>query len=843
MKEMIVTLPVCSADFKNACSLLSRHVLIGAPKIPRLVLLPDDLSPQQLKFIHGLASAASVEFTTANQLKTQFLKTWPVGPNIAFLSAVQAAMTIEADCWLFLEPDCVIVKPDWYQQLFEAYQHARKPFLGTLVPANPPLPKLCMNGVAVYKNPFPDDLVNAIQHDITKPFDVVISTLAPNDIADTPLIQFALAKDRKQVVWYSANQVRKGAVIVHGDKTGALPKILFESEKKFRQKSVNVLNYKPQFGLSGSLVWRGPDVGVDPVFWHSGDLGDIVAFLAILKALGGGHIVLGPWQNREPFKTREQMTTFRANFIKPLLELQPYVKSVEFSDTMPPDAIDVNQFRLLIYGSQFDQHIANRISTWPAELLNVPSWVDSKPWLFVDKVPDTPPVIFCRTARYRDPQFDWPTIVDKYRDIAGFVGTKAEYKDFTREFGDVKYVPITNALDMARLINSAELLVSNQTLALIIAVGLQKPVIVEYCWKSPNNQYNYPGFQYGSKCILPHVIPPPKINWHVVHDYNSGLGRWAFQYAKLLRTPKLYWSPTRKDINHATHPFQTFTPPQSAKRVLLDALPEVAKRVEPGDIVLTIWESDKIPKKVVDSLNKASCVIVPSKFCYDVFTSCGVTVPIHVATLGIDPEVFNPINRPAPSTPLRFGCATRWSDPTLKRKKVQLLVDAFLEAVPSPDTAVLELKGYGESPPQIPEDNRIKLVTKFFTDDQLADWYRSLDFFVNIATGGWELHVHEAMACGAVPIVMYVGGLTEFVDSGCAILVPHVSEKATDLFLKNIGSWYTTTKPNLVQAIKTAIDMPPKKRATMAAAAVANASRLTWQNAADWLEQIIKAYL
>jgi len=57
-------------------------------------------------------------------------------------------------------------------------------------------------------------------------------------------------------------------------------------------------------------------------FKHSGDLGDIIYSLPVIKALGGGIIYLNP---------NNKFTNFTMNgyeFIKPLLLSQDYVKGV-----------------------------------------------------------------------------------------------------------------------------------------------------------------------------------------------------------------------------------------------------------------------------------------------------------------------------------------------------------------------------------------------------------------------------------------------------------------------------------------------------------------------------------
>lgn len=846
-KDIVVILPFCQSDVHCAKALLDRHVHMASTKLPFLVLCPDAVDESAIRDLKERADSVAERVEIVPQPKFPVTKHWPIGPNLAFLHANRVAMLIQARAFLFLEADCIPITRDWFKKLCDEYEKCGKRFMGTIVKAEPPLPPQCMNGVAVYGCPIPAFAIEFIRRNSKVPFDVALSSVGLlNECFDSKLIQFALGKNRTPIEWKSPSQVRRGAVLVHGDKSGDLIRILTSKENEPPTQDYSLTVPKLAIDITqpaGSVRWHVPDKS-GSTFWHSGDLGDIIYALPLIKALGGGRLVLGPSKVVAPYVTREKMSRKRFDFIRPLLQKQSYLSAVEFSETRPEDAIDLNEFRLYIHGAAFDHNKNARLTSLPLKLMGVPSWIDCFPWLTVERLPKAAPVLFARSSRYHNPKFDWKRIHEKYKEQAVFVGLKEEYESFVRNVGEVKYCYVEDALELARHINSAELIVSNQTLALAIAVGLRKQVIVEHCWKSENCQFDYPGFQYSGDVELPDVEPSLPIEWHALYDMNSGIGRWAYNLAMAMQNTKLIWIRTRSDEAHTPHVWKVLSERDTgAARVLFDALPVVGRMVNPGDIVVTIWETDTVPQEIVESLNKARCVIVPSQFCLETFRRSGLTVPIHMAVLGVDTETFNTHSRKPREGPIRFGYAARWSKPCLDRKKPNAVITAFLSAVGESQNAVLELKGYGDCAPEIPNDDRISVITKFMPENELADWYRSLDFIINIATGGWELHVHEAMACGAIPIVIDKGGHREFVDTGCAIIVKSTTEDATGLYHSGAGKWFVPKPKSLENAIRSALTMDADKRAVMSKCAAENAKRFTWREAGSWLENIIKAYL
>lgn len=229
------------------------------------------------------------------------------------------------------------------------------------------------------------------------------------------------------------------------------------------------------------------------VLYHAGDLGDCVAALPIARALGGSDILIGPGY------CRESMKGARFESLKPLLELQPYVRSVKWVDSVNGATHNLSDFR-----SQHRRGDCLAISQ--ARFLGVEASLD--PWLTVG-APRNGLVLFARSQRYHNPNFPWFQLIRKYPE-ALFVGLRSEYEDFMSEFGGqglhdksfrnrTSYQPTDDLLDLARIISGCDLFIGNQSCPFWIAAGLGVPIIQETWYHDPNSIIERPNAVYTLK--------------------------------------------------------------------------------------------------------------------------------------------------------------------------------------------------------------------------------------------------------------------------------------------------------------------------------------------------------
>lgn len=209
-----------------------------------------------------------------------------------------------------------------------------------------------------------------------------------------------------------------------------------------------------------------------PTFIHSGDIGDIIASLPSVVALGGGHYVITESVNGR----RQSMRGPRFESIRPLLELQPYIRSVRWEDHPEKSDYDFTTFR-------HDGRLGEDLATWQARHLGVKISLD--PWLYVDRVEHEGRVVIARSPRYHAPGFPWRELVARHRNPL-FIGLPTEHSAFCAAFGRVEYLPTENMLDVARVIAGASLFIGNQSSPMWVALGLGVPILQETHPLQPN---------------------------------------------------------------------------------------------------------------------------------------------------------------------------------------------------------------------------------------------------------------------------------------------------------------------------------------------------------------------
>ncbi len=226
-------------------------------------------------------------------------------------------------------------------------------------------------------------------------------------------------------------------------------------------------------------------------FRHSGDLGDLLHGLSILKTLKGPHELYLVNRRTVPPFTRNILKQERV--VRPLLEAQPYISKVEFSEH--PVDYDMTMFRRF-------HHVARSLAE--AQIMhfndigNTNLAVDlTKPWLTTGK--DRKPsghVVLSRTSRYHNDKFPWKKVVEFYGDKARFVGTRQEHDDFCAEFGYIPYTETRTLLNLAEVIHNSSLFIGNQSCPMAIAIGLGHPFIQEVCDEVPDCIYKRDNAKY-----------------------------------------------------------------------------------------------------------------------------------------------------------------------------------------------------------------------------------------------------------------------------------------------------------------------------------------------------------
>jgi predicted GH43/DUF377 family glycosyl hydrolase len=281
----------------------------------------------------------------------------------------------------------------------------------------------------------------------------------------------------------------------------------------------------------------------DPKGWrlyHSGNLGDIIYSMPAMKVMGFGIFYLGPEIRLNPKPDlREVMSPKVVKNLAPLMLAQPYVKSVFYVEKMPIVNYDLNLFRNFGgLGKNLVEQSLDACCLSAGTFFN-----DLMPWLDVDPIVLKRSVVIHRSHRWRNQDFPWHQIVNKFRRDMVFVGTGEEYASFVADYGLIPHVPTANLLELARLIAGCHLFIGNQSCPYAIAEGLKVNTIQETYPQLANCKFKRPNAIYGQDRFvyipeLKHLPPNPrrKEKWHqrkLVHQA---------QEINVIETPKKFES-------------------------------------------------------------------------------------------------------------------------------------------------------------------------------------------------------------------------------------------------------------------------------------------------------------
>jgi|GEM_PF-871599 len=182
--------------------------------------------------------------------------------------------------------------------------------------------------------------------------------------------------------------------------------------------------------------------------------------------------------------------------------------------------------------------------------------------------------------------------------------------------------------------------------------------------------------------------------------------------------------------------------------------------------ISTMWEANRFPPAWVTTLQQARAVIVPSTFVADSCRASGVTRPIVVVPLGVDPDVYSYQPRPHPD-----GLTTLIVAPVDERKHTHLAIEAWKVAFAGDPSARLVIKttyGYHN---YVPDDPRIIYIDQVELNRGIVDYYRKADILMALGSEGFGLPLVEGMATGLPVIALNAEGQADVCrDAGDRVL-------------------------------------------------------------------------
>lgn len=259
-------------------------------------------------------------------------------------------------------------------------------------------------------------------------------------------------------------------------------------------------------------------------------------------------------------------------------------------------------------------------------------------------------------------------------------------------------------------------------------------------------------------------------------------------------------------------------------------------------LVYTMFESDMIPEDWPDLLSAADEVIVPSKFCQDVFKRSGVDST--VVPLGYDARVFTYIDRPVPvanNEPFTFIHYDSFN----LRKGFREVYQAFTEEFTKADNVRLILKTIKEAPP-IPilksEHPQIDVVRGSLDAQELHKLLGTAHCMVYPSRGeGFGITPLEAMATGIPAIVPNAHGISEYFNANYMLEVA-VEGKCPALIGRfkgqNVGDMVVCSVEDLRKQMRYAYNNQAEMK-ELGRSASEYAKNYTYRHTAERLKQII----
>lgn len=524
---LLVVIPLSAADLSLADSMLRHISFLGQIPLHAVLFVADNtLTQDQINPILELAKpifpAGGALLKTPAILSPE-TPAYPHRYNFRFETAARQVASNQKVPWLWLDPRCVPIHKGWLFEIEREYYASNKPIMGMLMtPELHGTAQRLISGVGVYPPEIPKRM-----------FQLLIAQRNVDFEKSCAAVTVPIAHP-STLIWVHALNGTNAmpspppiAALVH-------TKVAKFYAAKLRGEPVNIPDEKPVAPPKPpDLLVKPPQDVARAAYYHSGDLGDIIYGLAAIRLAGGGKLLLGPRiKNTEPPANPIRQDQF--DRFCPLLEIQPYLSRVSFTETYPgtDTAFDLSIFRKH-WGDK-----ALRSKTGINSLVRMHCHtlgVDEKfrpddPWLTVPDPIQTGLYTVHRSPRYRNEAFQWQTILKRYKGKLLFVGLPQEHADFQRTFGvRTAFWSCYDFLELARVIAGSLGFIGNQSFPNSLACAMGQKVIQESWDVSPDCIFVRPNFltqpfnepaltKWEASAKMAVGAPPPKLVVEIVNQ-------------------------------------------------------------------------------------------------------------------------------------------------------------------------------------------------------------------------------------------------------------------------------------------------------------------------------------
>lgn len=262
-------------------------------------------------------------------------------------------------------------------------------------------------------------------------------------------------------------------------------------------------------------------------------------------------------------------------------------------------------------------------------------------------------------------------------------------------------------------------------------------------------------------------------------------------------------------------------------------------------LIMTMFESDKIPEDWPEYLHMAEEVIVPSKWCADVFAKSGINAT--VVPLGYNDRVFKYVERPVPvdnDEPFTFIHYGSFNI----RKGFPEVFQAFTEEFKTNEPARLILKTTDRRPliPVMKDQYpNIEVICGQLAETELAQLLARSNCMVYPSRGeGFGITPLEAMATGMPAIVPNAHGISEYFNANYMLEVK-ADERCPGLYHsfkgQDVGEMVVCDVEDLRKQMRFAYNHQQQMK-ELGKAASEYVKSYTYQQTAEKLSVIIKRW-